>query len=76
MYAYLLLPGYVQMPSLPRMTVVKIPKNAILSVKSSLIEHLVPQHHVGVGAQLSLSLVLYVEMYAAKIFIVDILPGG
>lgn len=67
MYAYLLLPGYGQMPSLLRMTVVKIPKSAVLSVKSSSMAHLLPQHHVGVGAQLSLALALYIEMYAAKI---------
>ncbi|KAF5322082.1 hypothetical protein D9619_002102 [Psilocybe cf. subviscida] len=43
-------------------TLVKIPKSAILSVKTSSMVHPLPQHHVGVAAQLSLSLALYIEI--------------
>ena len=45
--------------------VVQIPKNAVLSVKSSGIHELQEMDVVGREAQLALALALYIEMYVA-----------
>jgi len=44
-------------------SVVRIPKEAILSVRSCSLANHIPVVSYGIGAQLSLSLALYVEMY-------------
>ncbi|KAF9479094.1 SET domain-containing protein [Pholiota conissans] len=46
----------------PQTTLVKIPKSAILSVRSCSLEAVIPEAPYGLGAQLSLSLALYAEI--------------
>lgn len=43
--------------------VVKIPKTAVISVRSCSLAGVIPEAPYGLAAQLSLSLALYVEMY-------------
>ncbi|PPQ88992.1 hypothetical protein CVT25_005091 [Psilocybe cyanescens] len=49
----------------PKQTLVRIPKDAILSVRTCSLAGFIPFNPYGLGAQLSLSMALYAEMYGA-----------